>query len=206
MNYPSKHIEDVVTEFTKLPGIGKKTALRLALHLLKQDEKDVERFGETVVKMRKDIQFCKVCHNVSDSELCNICANRSRNQALICVVESLRDVIAIENTQQYNGVYHVLGGVISPIDGVGPDNLQINSLIERAQSGQVEELIMALSPTMEGDTTIFYLSKRLKDTSVKITTVARGIAFGGELEYVDEFTLARSIATRLPYENYLLGK
>jgi recombination protein RecR len=206
MNFPSKHIEDSVNEFSKLPGIGKKTALRLVLHLLKQEVKEVEQFGETIIRMRKDIKSCQICHNVADTDICNICANKSRNEAIVCVVETLRDVIAIENTQQFNGVYHVIGGVISPIDGIGPDNLHIESLIERVKTGKAEELIMALSPTMEGDTTIFYISKKLKGTPVKITTVARGIAFGGELEYVDEFTLARSIATRLPYENYLLGK
>ncbi|QQS30322.1 MAG: recombination protein RecR [Sphingobacteriales bacterium] len=206
MNYPSKHIEDSVNEFSKLPGIGKKTALRLVLHLLKQDSKEVERFSETIIRMRNDIKKCKICHNVADTEICNICASPSRNKTLVCVVETLRDVIAIENTQQFNGVYHVIGGVISPIDGIGPDNLQIESLVERVKTEIVEELIMALSPTMEGDTTIFYISKKLSGLPVKITTVARGIAFGGELEYVDEFTLARSIATRLPYENYLLSR
>ncbi|HRI28921.1 MAG TPA: recombination mediator RecR [Chitinophagales bacterium] len=206
MDFPSRYIEETVAEFTKLPGIGKKTALRLTLHLLKQSVTEVERFGETVINMRKNIKFCKICHNVSDEEICNICSNRSRNEALICVVEGLREVIAIENTRQYNGLYHVTGGVISPIDGVGPENLNIETLIERVKTGKVEELIMALSPTMEGDTTIFYISKKLKDLPVKISTIARGIAFGGELEYVDEFTLARSIATRLPYENYLLSK
>lgn len=206
MNFPSKLIEDAVNEFTKLPGIGKKTALRLVLHLLKEDTKKVELFGETVVKMRQEIQFCQKCHNVSDHPVCSICLDMNRDASVICVVENMRDVIAIENTHQYQGLYHVLGGVISPIDGIGPDNLHVDSLVERVKKGEVKELIMALNPTMEGDTTIFYISKRLRDEKVRITSIARGIAFGGELEYVDELTLARSIATRLPYERYLMNQ
>lgn len=204
MNLPSKLIEDAVLAFAALPGIGKKTALRLALHLLKEDPTMVENFGATIVKMRKDIRFCKSCHNVSDAELCSICNNKKRNSSLVCVVEGIRDVLAIENTGQFQGIYHVLGGVISPIDGIGPDDLQLDTLLEKVAAGAVKEIIMALNPTMEGDTTIFYISKKLKGSNVKITSIARGISFGGELEYVDELTLARSIATRMPYENYLL--
>jgi len=204
MNYSSKLIADAVAEFTRLPGIGEKTALRLVLHLLKQDEEKVKNFGDAVTRMRSEIKFCKTCHNVSDDEQCEICANNHRDHSTICLVESLRDVIAIENTNSYQGVYHILGGIISPIDGIGPEKLNIHSLMERIQSDEVKEVIMAISPTIEGDTTIFYISKKLKDSGVKVTTIARGISFGGELEYNDEMTLGRSIATRLPYENYLV--
>ncbi len=204
MNYSSKLIADAVAEFTRLPGIGEKTALRLVLHLLKQDKEKVNHFGHTISKMRNDICFCERCHNVSDDSLCVICANVHRDASTVCLVESIRDVIAIENTNVYRGVYHVLGGVISPIDGIGPDQLQIQSLIDRVKSGAVKEIIMALSPTIEGDTTIFYVSKKLKDYPVHVSSIARGVAFGGELEYTDELTLARSIATRLPYENVLV--
>lgn len=204
MKYSSKLIADAVSEFTKLPGIGEKTALRLVLHLLKQDEDKVKYFGEAVSKMRCEIKFCRSCHNVSDHELCEICGNPHRDHSIVCLVESIRDVIAIENTNIYRGVYHILGGVISPIDGIGPDKLNIESLIARVQSGEVREIIMAINPTIEGDTTIFYVSKKLKEYAVNITTIARGISFGGELEYADEMTLARSIATRLPYENVLV--
>lgn len=203
MIFSSALIENAVNEFARLPGVGKKTALRLVLHLLKQDTAQVELFSETVARMRRQIKFCKHCHNVSDDETCSICANPSRHTNVVCVVESIRDVIAIENTQQFNGVYHVLGGIISPIDGIGPEQLNIHSLVERVQQQGVEEVIMALSPTIEGDTTIYYLSKKLKEWPVKITTIARGIAFGGELEYADEMTLARSLTNRLPLENYL---
>lgn len=204
MKYSSKLITNAVAEFTKLPGIGEKTALRLVLHLLKQEEDKVKYFGEAVSKMRSEIKFCKTCNNISDHELCEICGNQHRDHAIVCLVETIRDVIAIENTNIYKGVYHVLGGVISPIDGIGPDKLNIESLIERVKNREVKEIIMAINPTIEGDTTIFYVSKKLKDLPVKITTIARGISFGGELEYTDELTLARSIATRLPYENYLV--
>lgn len=203
MIFSSALIENAVSEFARLPGVGKKTALRLVLHLLKQDTAQVELFADVIAKMRRQIKFCKTCHNVSDEDICTICGNASRNHKVVCVVESIRDVIAIENTQQFNGVYHVLGGIISPIDGFGPDQLQIHSLVERVQQYGVEEVIMALSPTIEGDTTIYYLSKKLKDYPVKVTTIARGIAFGGELEYADEMTLARSLTNRLPLENYL---
>jgi recombination protein RecR len=204
MKYSSKLIADAVAEFQKLPGIGEKTALRLVLHLLKQDNQKVANFGDTVVKMRREIKFCRVCNNISDHETCDICANTMRDQTVVCIVESIRDVIAIENTNSYRGTYHVLGGVISPIDGIGPDQLNISSLIDRVQSGSVKEVIMALSPTIEGDTTIFYVSKKLKDLPVHISTIARGVSFGGELEYTDELTLARSITTRQPYENVLV--
>lgn len=212
MNFPSKLIEQAVAEFEKLPGIGKKTALRLVLHLLKQDVTSAEQFGNAILRMRKEIKFCSNCHNISDHELCSICESPKRNHALVCVVENIRDVIAIESTNQYNGVYHVLGGVISPLEGIGPEELKIESLIQRCANNDpekspftVKEVIMALNPTIEGDTTIFYISKKLKDLPVRITSIARGISFGGELEYVDDITLARSIATRMPYENYLVN-
>jgi recombination protein RecR len=204
MKYSSKLIAEAVNEFTKLPGIGEKTALRLVLHLLKQDVNKVTMFGDAIVKMRSEIKFCKSCHNVSDHDLCEICGNPHRDDSLVCLVESIRDVIAVENTNVYRGVYHVLGGIISPIDGVGPEKLNIDSLINRVKTGTVKEVIMAISPTIEGDTTIFYVSKKLKEYNVQVTTIARGVSFGGELEYTDEMTLARSIATRLPYENYLV--
>ena len=206
MIFSSALIENAVNEFAKLPGIGKKTALRLILHLLKQDTAQVQQFSEAIARMRQQIKFCKTCHNVSDTDLCGICSNHSRQKQLVCVVESIRDVMAIENTQQFNGLYHVLGGIISPVDGVGPDQLNIHSLVERVQHQGVEEIIMAVSPTIEGDTTIYYLSKRLKEWPVKITTIARGIAFGGELEYADEMTLARSISNRLPLESYVQNR
>lgn len=203
MIFSSALIENAVNEFARLPGIGKKTALRLVLHLLKQEPGQVQLFGDVVTRMRQQIKFCKVCHNVSDEDTCSICASPSRNKAMVCVVETIRDVMAIESTQQFNGVYHVLGGIISPIDGIGPEQLNIYSLVDRVQQQGVEEVIMALSPTIEGDTTIYYLSKKLKESPVKITTIARGIAFGGELEYADEMTLARSISNRLPLESYV---
>lgn len=203
MIFSSSLLENAVNEFAKLPGIGKKTALRLVLHLLKKDVSDVKTFSEVVLKMREEIHFCSRCRNIADKEVCNICADRSRKQEIICVVETIRDVIAIESTQQYNGLYHVLGGIISPLDGIGPDELEIESLIRRVNEEKTEELIFALSPNIQGDTTIYYISKKLKDIPVKITTIARGIAFGGELEYADEMTLARSISNRMPVENYV---
>jgi recombination protein RecR len=206
MNFPSKLIENAVMQFSSLPGIGKKTALRLVLHLLKQPNEEVKVFSDTISKMRNEIKFCVECHNISDADVCSICNNHQRKHQQICVVESLRDVIAIENTGQFNGVYHVLNGVISPIDGIGPDELNIDSLIKRVDKLEATEIIMALNPTMEGDTTIFYISKQLYPREIKITSIARGIAFGGELEYVDEFTLGRSLTTRLPYEKYLVNK
>lgn len=203
MIFSSALIENAVNEFARMPGIGKKTALRLVLHLLKQEPSQVQQFSEVIARMRQQIRFCRQCHNVSDEDICSICASHSRKKELVCVVENIRDVMAIENTQQYNGLYHVLGGIISPIDGIGPDQLNIHSLVERVQQQGITEVIMALSPTIEGDTTIYYLSKKLKELPVKITTIARGIAFGGELEYADEMTLARSITNRLPLESYM---
>ena len=203
MQLPSALLENAVNEFSKLPGIGKKTALRLVLHLLRQDVADVVHFGETISKMRNDIRFCQRCSNISDGDICSICANSSRNQHIICVVENIRDVIAIESTQQYNGTYHVLGGVISPLDGVGPDQLTVDQLIERIGTEATEELIFALNPNIQGDTTIYYIRKKINQSQCLITTIARGIAFGGELEYADEMTLARSIINRLPVERYV---
>ena len=206
MIFSSTLLENAVMEFAKLPGIGKKTALRLVLHLLKKEVNDVKDFSEAVLKMREEINFCIRCHNIADKQLCNICADRARLQQMLCIVESIRDVIAIESTQQYNGLYHVLGGVISPLDGIGPDQLQIDSLLKRVEEEKTEELIFALSPNIQGDTTIFYINRKLKTQPVKITTIARGIAFGGELEYADEMTLARSISNRIPVENYVGNK
>jgi recombination protein RecR len=203
MNFSSKLLEDAVAEFARLPGVGQKTALRLVLHLLNQDKADVEKFSKSISKLRNEIQFCRVCHNIADQQVCEICGSPKRDHATICVVEDTRDVMAIQNTNQYNGVYHVLGGLISPMDGVGPSDLEVDTLVERIRENEVKEVIFALSATMEGDTTIFYLHKRLKDFNINISTIARGIAFGGELEYVDEITLGRSIATRVPYESSL---
>jgi recombination protein RecR len=203
MQLPSSLLENAVNAFAGLPGIGKKTALRLVLHLLKQEEGQVRQFSETVAKMRSDIRFCKRCHNLSDHDLCAICENQLRNQRLVCVVESIKDVIAIENTQQFSGLYHVLGGVISPLDGVGPDSLTIDSLINRVEQEDVDELVFALNPNIQGDTTIFYIQKKLRHLPCKITTISRGVAFGGELEYADEMTLGRSVMNRLPVENYV---
>jgi recombination protein RecR len=203
MEFSSSLLENAVSEFSKLPGIGKKTALRLVLHLLKQDPGKVETFGEAIIKMRQEIKFCERCFNVADTSICAICANPLRKQEIICVVENIRDVIAIESTQQFSGVYHVLGGIISPLDGVGPDQLTIEPLIQRIQQEKTEELIFALNPNIQGDTTIYYIQKKLQSRPVRITTIARGIAFGGELEYADEMTLARSITNRLPVEKYV---
>ena len=203
MQLPSSLLENAVNEFSRLPGIGKKTALRLVLHLLKQDVAEVLQFGNTITKMRQDIRFCQRCLNISDGDICSICANSLRNQRLICVVENIRDVIAIESTQQYNGTYHVLGGIISPLDGVGPDQLSIEPLIQRIQKEETEELMFALNPNIQGDTTIYYIQKKIQHLGCKVTTIARGIAFGGELEYADEMTLARSIANRLPVAQYV---
>ncbi len=206
MQLASALLENAVNEFAKLPGIGKKTALRLVLHLLKQDASEVAHFSETITKMRTDIQFCRRCSNVSDGEICAICANLLRNQHLICVVENVRDVIAIESTQQFSGTYHVLGGVISPLDGIGPDQLNIESLINRIQTEETEELIFALNPNIQGDTTIYYIQKKIQQLPCKVTTIARGIAFGGELEYADELTLARSLTNRLPVGSYISNR
>ncbi len=203
MQLPSILLQNAVAEFSKLPGIGKKTALRLVLHLLKQEVGEAEEFGEAIARMRRDIKFCQRCYNVSDGDICSICANSLRNQRMICVVENIRDVIAIESTQQLNGTYHVLGGIISPLDGVGPDQLNIESLVARIQKEETEELLFALNPNIQGDTTIYYIQKKIAHLSCRVTTIARGIAFGGELEYADEMTLARSIANRLPVQQYV---
>ncbi|WP_167614887.1 recombination mediator RecR [Maribellus sediminis] len=199
--YPSRLLENAVNEFSKLPGIGRKSALRLVLHLLRQDQEQVSAFGNSLIQLRTEIKHCKICHNISDTEICNICSNTSRNTSVICVVENIRDVMSIENTQQYNGLYHVLGGIISPMDGIGPSDLEIGSLIERIQEGEIIEVILALSTTMEGDTTNFYIYRKLKDFEVKISTLARGVSIGDELEYTDEITLGRSLVNRVPYEN-----
>ena len=200
MNFSSKLLEEAVNAFASLPGIGKKTALRLVLHLVTREVETVDQFGDAIVKMRREIKSCKVCHNLSDEELCNTCSDQRRDQQVICVVESIRDVMAIEDTGQYRGMYHVLGGVISPLEGVGPGELTIDSLEQRLASGETKEVVMAISPTIEGETTIFYISKRLKDLDLKISTIARGVSFGGELEYADELTLGRSIVARVPYQ------
>uniref|UniRef100_UPI003217B18E recombination mediator RecR n=1 Tax=uncultured Draconibacterium sp. TaxID=1573823 RepID=UPI003217B18E len=199
--YPSRLLENAVNEFSKLPGIGRKSALRLVLHLLRRETEEVNAFGNSLIQLRNEIKHCKVCHNISDTETCQICANPSRNTSVICVVENIRDVMSIENTQQYNGLYHVLGGIISPMDGIGPSELEIDSLVERVNSGEIIEVILALSTTMEGDTTNFYIYRRLKDTEVKISTLARGVSIGDELEYTDEITLGRSLMNRVPYES-----
>ena len=205
MIFSSALLENAVNEFAKLPGIGKKTALRLVLHLIKQDAGEVSQFSEIIARMRNEIKFCTRCYNISDKDLCNICSNNMRKQEIICVVENIRDVIAIESTQQFNGIYHVLGGVISPLDGIGPDQLTIDALVERMAKEDIEEIIFALSPTIQGDTTIYYISKKIKNNPVKITSIARGIAFGGELEYADEMTLAKSISNRIPVENFIVS-
>lgn len=204
MIFSSSLLENAVNEFSKLPGIGKKTALRLVLHLIRQDTAAVQQFSGAISHMREAIQFCSRCHNISDTPVCNICSNRSRKQDVICVVENIRDVIAIESTQQFNGLYHVLGGIISPLDGVGPEQLNIDTLVNRIKEEQVGEIIFALNANVQGDTTVYYISKKLKAVAVKITTIARGIAFGGELEYADEMTLAKSISNRIPVENYIV--
>ncbi len=203
MVFSSSLLENAVNEFAKLPGIGKKTALRLVLHLIKQSEQEVDFFSSSIAKMRAEIKFCKKCYNISDTELCNICSNRTRGNDIICVVENIRDVIAIESTQQFNGLYHVLGGIISPLDGIGPDQLTIDALVQRIKTEGIKEIIFALNPNIQGDTTIYYIGKKLKDIPVKITSIARGIAFGGELEYADEMTLAKSISNRIPVEHYV---
>jgi recombination protein RecR len=203
MNLSSALLEAAVKEFSKLPGIGKKTALRLVLYLLKQNEEEVSSFSDTIQRMRKEIKFCKTCFNISDNDACSICMNPARKKEVICVVENIRDVIAIESTEQFNGVYHVLGGIISPLDGVGPDQLTIESLTERVKRENTKEIVFALSPTIQGDTTIYYIRKKLNDPHLKYTAIARGISFGGELEYADEMTLAKSIRNRLPVDSYI---
>ena len=206
MQYPSKLVEDAVEAFAQLPGVGRKTALRYVLHLLRQDENAVNKFGNVFTKLRAELKYCRSCFNISDSTTCSICANEKRDHELVCVVEDVRDVMAIENTHQYSGIYHVLGGIISPIDGIGPNDLQIDSLVDRVSSGKVREIIMALSTTMEGDTTNFYIYKRLKDFNIPVSTIARGISIGDELEYADEITLGKSIVNRVPYERTFSAK
>ncbi len=201
--YPSHLLDEAVNQFAKLPGIGRKTALRLVLHLLRQEKDDVEAFAESVRAVRNDIRYCHICHNISDSDTCDICADAKRNHSQVCVVENVRDVMAIESTRQYNGIYHVLGGVISPMDGIGPDDLNIDSLEDKVAGGQADEIILALSTTMEGDTTNFYIYKRIAKYGVPITTIARGIAVGDELEYADEVTLGRSLVNRIPFDQTL---
>ena len=198
--YPSRLLEQAVQEFSKLPGIGRKTALRLVLHMLRQDTADVEQFANAVTMMKHDVKFCKVCHNISDQEVCPICADGRRDVSTICVVENIQDVMAIENTQQYHGRYHVLGGLVSPMDGIGPSDLEIDSLVKRVEEGGIQEVIMALSPTMEGDTTSFYIFRKLASFDVKVSIIARGISVGNELEYTDEVTLGRSILNRTPFD------
>ena len=205
MQFSSSLLENAVNEFANLPGIGKKTSLRLVLHLLKEDVEEVQHFSDVMSRMRAEIRFCQRCHNVADADICSICANSLRKQDIICVVETIRDVIALESTQQFSGTYHVLGGVISPLDGVGPNQLNIETLIHRVQKEQTAELIFALSPTIQGDTTIYYIQKKLPATT-RATTIARGIAFGGELEYADEMTLARSLQNRLPVDSYVSSR
>jgi recombination protein RecR len=199
-SYSSKLLEEAVEEFATLPGIGRKTALRLVLHLLKQEDKDVDHFGNTILRMKKEIVSCKSCHNISDKEVCHICSDPYRDKQTICVVESIRDVMSVENTQQFSGVYHVLGGIISPMDGVGPADLTIDSLEEKVRSGDCKEVILALSTTMEGDTTNFYIYRRLKDFPITISTLARGVAIGDDLEYADEVTLGRSLLNRTSFQ------
>lgn len=197
--YPSALLEKAVGEFSKLPGIGRRTALRLVLFLLRQPVSDVEGFADAVARMRREVKYCTVCHNISDTEVCPICSDNRRDRSLVCVVENVQDVMAVENTMQYRGLYHVLGGVISPVEGIGPSDLQIESLVQRVASGEVEEVILALGSTMEGDTTNFYISRKLAPYDVKLSVLARGISVGDELEYTDEVTLGRSIINRTPF-------
>jgi len=201
--YPSRLLENAVNEFSKLPGIGRKSALRLVLHLLRQDTSEVSAFGNSIIQLRNEIKHCKTCHNISDTDICQICSNPARNNSVICVVENIRDVMSVENTHQFNGLYHVLGGIISPMDGIGPSDLEIDSLIERIEKDAIVEIILALSTTMEGDTTNFYIYRKLKGKEIRITTLARGVSIGDELEYTDEITLGRSLINRVPYENSL---
>ncbi len=203
--FPSKLLENAVNEFAKFPGIGRRSALRLVLHLLKQDKEEVNKFGTSIIDLRNNLKHCKICHNISDTEICPICSDQQRDESVICVVENIRDVMSIENTLQYKGLYHVLGGIISPMDGVGPSDLEIESLIQRVNNGKVIEVILALSTTMEGDTTNFYIFRKLKDIDIKVTTLARGVSIGDELEYADEITLGRSLLNRVQYES-VVGK
>ena len=203
MDFSSKLLEQAVNEMSQLPGIGKRTALRLVLHLLKQPESQTVALSKSLVDLKTGVKFCKNCHNISDTELCEICSNSSRQSEIVCVVEDIRDVMAIENTSQYRGLYHVLGGKISPMDGVGPSQLTIRSLVEKSREGKIDEIIFALSSTLEGDTTNFYIFKHLEGLNIKTSTIARGISVGDELEYADEVTLGRSITNRIPFENSL---
>jgi recombination protein RecR len=198
--FPSRLLENAVNEFASLPGIGRKTAFRLVMNLLKRDSEDVKRFGESIIRLHGEIHYCTVCNNISDTEICNICSDDKRDRAIVCVVENIQDVMAIENTRQFNGLYHVLGGIISPIDGIGPSDLKIDSLEEKVKKGGIREIIFALSTTMEGDTTNYYLYKRLNKYDIILTTLARGVAVGDELEYTDEITLGRAINNRNPYQ------
>ncbi|HBB08342.1 MAG TPA: recombination protein RecR [Bacteroides sp.] len=197
--YPSALLEKAVNEFAKLPGIGRKTAMRLVLHLLRQDETTVESFAHALTTLKHEVKYCKVCHNISDTDVCRLCSNPQRDASTICVVENIQDVMAVENTQQFRGLYHVLGGVISPMDGIGPSDLEIESLVKRVEAGGVKEVILALSSTMEGDTTNFYIFRKLAKCNVKLSIIARGISIGDELEYTDEVTLGRSIVNRTPF-------
>lgn len=199
--YPSQLLERAVEAFSQLPGVGRKTALRLVLHLLRQSTEDVDSFADAVIRVKHDVKYCRVCHNISDNEVCSICSAPRRDASVVCVVENIQDVMAIENTQQFHGLYHVLGGIISPMDGIGPHDLEIESLVERVKEGTVKEIILALASTMEGDTTNFYISRKLKDADVKLSVIARGISVGDELEYTDEVTLGRSILNRTPFES-----
>lgn len=198
--YPSQLLERAVESFSQLPGVGRKTALRLVLHLLRQSTEDVDSFADAITRVKHDVKYCKVCHNISDTDVCSICSDSRRDASVVCVVENIQDVMAIENTQQFHGLYHVLGGIISPMDGIGPNDLEIESLVKRVEEGKVKEIILALASTMEGDTTNFYISRKLKDKQVKLSVIARGISVGDELEYTDEVTLGRSILNRTPFD------
>jgi recombination protein RecR len=199
--YPSELLERAVAEFSKLPGIGRKTALRLVLWILRQDNSDVEQFAQALSQLKQEVKYCHICHNISDTEICPICSDERRDKSTVCVVENIQDVMAIENTQQFHGLYHVLGGIISPMDGIGPGDIEIDSLIHRVADGDVQEVILALSPTMEGDTTNFYIYRKLAAYNVKVSVIARGVAVGNELEYTDEVTLGRSIMNRTLFED-----
>lgn len=199
-NFPSQLLENAVNEFARLPGIGKKTALRLVLHLLRQEKETVNQFGESIIRLRNDVVHCHICHNISDTETCSICASHLRNSSVICVVENVRDVMSVENTHQFNGLYHVLGGIISPVDGISPSQLEIDSLVKRVEAGNISEVILALPTTMEGDTTNYYIFRKLKPFDIAITTLSRGVSVGDDLEYTDEITLGRSIVNRVDFE------
>ncbi|NCC98934.1 MAG: recombination protein RecR [Bacteroidia bacterium] len=200
-SYPSFLLENAVNQFAKLPGIGRKTALRLALHMLKQEKNDVDAFAQSILLLKNEVKYCKICKNISDNDVCQICSDVTRDSGLVCVVETIKEVMLIEHTGQYKGLYHVLGGVISPMDGIRPNDLEIDSLVKRVSEGGVREIVLALSTTMEGDTTAYYISKKLSEFDVTLTTIARGIAVGDELQYADELTLGRSIVNRVPYKN-----